>query len=119
MCPETKRIPGILETPYPVLAGDQGKNQYTPMAPTKVDGDMKMEGPVYQGVDSANLYCPTNERVQAPTDMAGPVYQNVVTSNQYNVVNPRVKGPVGVQGPVYLEEGGNHYSEVPIRNVEG
>ena len=48
-CPETQRIPGEKATPYPVLAGDQTKNQFTPNPPTKVDADVKMEGPIYQG----------------------------------------------------------------------
>ena len=48
-CPETQRVPGEKATPYPVLSREQNKNQFTPMPSTKVDGDVKMEGPVYQG----------------------------------------------------------------------
>ena len=90
-CPQTQRVPGEKATPYPVLS-DQNKNQYTPMPPTKVDADAKMDGPVYQGVDSSNQYCEIKERVSAPQTMAGPKYQNVVEAHKYGVVNPRVKG---------------------------
>jgi hypothetical protein len=98
-------------------------NKYSHI-PEKQYGLLEQPTPLYRGVESKNVYSPTEgslkgapEKMQGQHVMAGPVYEGVGHECKYVPESTRVEGQLAMCGPVFHLDGTgtSKYNEMPER----